>query len=139
MTPKKFRLLCVEDDTDTCTLLSSYLAQHGYEFVLAKTYAEGLRLSQTEQFDLYLLDERLPDGSGVELAQQIRQIDPYTPIVFQSANAFAQDIRRGLDAGAQAYLTKPYDFDVLVATVKGLLTDQHKEQLEDCLPERDEA
>lgn len=131
MTPKKLRLLCVEDDTDTCALLSEILSKQGYELMIARTYAEGLRLSQTEHFDLYILDERLSDGSGIALAQQIRQTDAHTPIVFQSASAFAQDIQRGLEAGAQAYLTKPYDFDVLLTTVKELLADQHQKQHRD--------
>jgi DNA-binding response OmpR family regulator len=124
MSERKLRILCIEDEPDTCELLATVLTGEGYEFVSVGSLAEGLRLIQTEHFDLYILDERLPDGSGLELARQIRQFDPHTPILFESANAAAQAVQQGLEAGAQAYLTKPYDPYVLAARVSELLSDR---------------
>src|SRR5215510_12518017 len=75
--------------------------------LLVDDFDEGLRLAQQQDFDLYILDNWLPDRSGVELCRSIRKFDPDTPILFYSAAAYARDIREGMRAGAQAYLVKP--------------------------------
>jgi DNA-binding response OmpR family regulator len=66
-----------------------------------------LRIARQGGFDLYILDNWLPDNSGVELCRAIREFDAHTPILFYSAAAYAKDIQEGLRAGAQAYLVKP--------------------------------
>ena len=75
--------------------------------LVANTIAEALRLSQTEHFDLYLLDTRFPEGNGFELCRKLRETVPQTPIVFYSADAYPADNARGILAGADAYLVKP--------------------------------
>ena len=117
------RILCVEDDADTCMLLRVLLGQADYETEYASTLADGLQLARSQAFDLYLLDQWLGDGTGVELCQLIRQFDPQTPIVFFSGLAHERDRARALAAGAQVYLIKPNDIDALASTVTRLLTE----------------
>ena len=85
--PRK-RILCVEDDEDSSGLMTTLFELLNYQVVIASTSAEALRLSQSERFDLYLLDSWLPDGTGIQLCEQIRSLDPVTPILFLSADAY---------------------------------------------------
>ena len=107
MQVRKPRVLYVEDHEDTRELVTLLLSQKSYEVVTGGTIESGIALAAAEQFDLYLLDSWLPDGSGLDLCQQIRQFDKTTPILFYSAAAYAADHEVALQCGAQAYLTKP--------------------------------
>jgi DNA-binding response OmpR family regulator len=127
MSFEKARILCIDDDLEACDLVKTYLGLEGFEVVLAYTLAEGLSKAKAESFDLYLINERLPDGSGVDLAHQIRDVDLETPIVFLSASAYAGDIQRGLDAGAQAYITKPAAPETVIETLRNLIAEKREE------------
>lgn len=108
MQPKKTaRILYIEDHEDTRELVTLLLAQKSYEVITGSTIETGVALAGSESFDLYLLDSWLPDGSGLELCQQIRRFDKTTPILFYSAAAYAADHELALQSGAQAYLVKP--------------------------------
>jgi DNA-binding response OmpR family regulator len=120
------RILCVDDHTDTCELIEFYLGDAGYEVIIARGIADSLPLIKKMHFDLYLIDEILRDGTGVELAHRIRAFDSTTPLVFHSASAHARDIRRGLDAGAQAYITKPSDPDEVIKIIKTLIAESER-------------
>lgn len=120
MQPTKQRILCVEDNEDTCLMLSFLLGQAGYEVRQADSFAEGLRLTKSERFDLYILDNRFADGTGLELCGRIRELHPATPIIFLSGLAHESDRQRGLKAGAQAYLIKPDGISKLVETIRRL-------------------
>jgi DNA-binding response OmpR family regulator len=85
-------------------------------------YDEGLRLVQQQDFDLYILDNRMPDKSGVELCRAIREFDPDTPVLFYSAAAHNRDIEEAIRAGAQDYLVKPVSFDELRQAVAQLIS-----------------
>lgn len=115
------RILCVEDDEDSCAILVTLLKLSGYEAEAAKSASEGLRLAGCGGFDLYLLDVRFPDGSGIDLCKQIRASDARAPIVFYTAAAFESDVRQGMNAGANAYLTKPAQVDELERIIAELL------------------
>jgi len=78
-----------------------------YEIVVARDFAEGLRLARQRYFDLYILDNWLPDGTGVELCHRIRGFDPHTPVVFLSSAVYESEIQEALAAGAQIYIAKP--------------------------------
>jgi len=104
---KTRRILYVEDHEDTRELVTLLLAQKSYEVITGATIESGVALAGAEQFDLYLLDSWLPDGSGVELCKRIRQFDKTTPILFYSAAAYATDAELALKSGAQGYLVKP--------------------------------
>ncbi|HSE16973.1 MAG TPA: response regulator [Pyrinomonadaceae bacterium] len=101
------RVLYIEDHEDTRELVTLVLEQKSLEVVTGETIASGVALAGSQDFDLYLLDSWLPDGSGLDLCKQIRKFDAETPIVFYSAAAYAADRELALNSGAQAYLVKP--------------------------------
>lgn len=121
MTPYKKRILCVDDDEDTCQMLCGLLGLVNCEVSTAGTAAEALEIIAGGGFDLYLLDNWLPGGSGAELCRKIRETDPSTPILFYSGAAFDAEREEALAAGAQAYLVKPGDLGLLVETVNNFL------------------
>ncbi len=117
----KPRVLSVEDDEDNAYVTSLLLQMSGYEVTSAATIADALRLSTDHPFDLFLIDRSLPDGDGLELFKQLRASGFQTPTIFYSAHAYTRDIKQGLDAGANAYLTKPVENEELLATIRKLL------------------
>ena len=110
------RVLCVDDDEDSRDMLSTLLGFSRIETKAVATAAQALSLIQAERFDLYLLDAWLPDLDGFELCRRMRNFDPHTPILFFSGAAYAHDKKRGIEAGANAYVTKP-DVDGLVGSI----------------------
>jgi CheY-like chemotaxis protein len=117
----KRRILCVEDDEDSCEILKILLSMAGYEVVLARTAAEALNMTLTDSFDALLLDNHLPDGSGLELCQQIREFNRQTPICFYTGDAYPKQIEAAKQAGANAYLVKPVQPDEMERTIEQLL------------------
>jgi DNA-binding response OmpR family regulator len=117
----RHRVLCIDDDEDTCQMLSVLLELANYQVTTAGNLAQGLELAKTPQFDMYLLDLKLPDGTGLQLCQQIRSFDSLTPIILYSGEASLDSRQEAIAAGAQAYLIKPVEPDVLKETMRGLL------------------
>jgi len=101
------RVLYIEDHEDTRELVTLVLEQRSIEVVSGSTIERGVALAGSQQFDLYLLDSWLPDGSGLDLCRQIREFDKATPILFYSAAAYEIDRAQAMNCGAQAYLIKP--------------------------------
>ncbi len=120
----KHRILYVEDHEDTRDLVTFVLRGRDYEVSEAPTVEVAMRFVQSEKFHLYLLDSWLPDGSGIDLCKKIRQLDPYTPIIFYSAAAYENDKTLAMGAGAQGYLTKPASFNDLCELVARLIEGQ---------------
>jgi DNA-binding response OmpR family regulator len=114
------RILLVEDQEDNWEMVAFNLTE--YALVYARDFDEGLRLARQRYFDLYILDNWLPDRSGVELCRLIREFDPHTPVLFYSAVGYARDIQSALHAGAQGYLVKPVSFDELQKAVRRLIS-----------------
>lgn len=114
---RRKRILCADDHEDTRAMIALWLDMCGYEVTTAGSIAESLPLTERGGFDLLILDGWYRDGLGLDLCEQIRRFDSHTPILFVSALAYADDIAKGLNAGAQAYLTKPVDMDVLEETI----------------------
>ena len=100
-------VLCVDDDEDSRVMLVTLLRHQLIEAKAVGTAAQAISSIQTKRFDLYLLDSRLPDLDGFELCRRIRDFDPDTPILFFSGDAHSTDRKKGLDAGADAYVVKP--------------------------------
>lgn len=121
MPPHARRVLCVDDDEDTCSMLCGLLGLIDCQASTAATAAEALELIGHGRFDLYLLDNWLPGGSGVELCRKIRESDKSTPIVFYSGAGLESEREEALAAGAQAYLVKPGGAAALVETIRRLL------------------
>lgn len=118
----KRRVLCVDDEEDTCAMLSALLGLINCEVSTAGTAAEALGMIAGGGFDLYLLDNWLPGGSGTELCARIRETDHSTPIVFYSGAGLDSEREAALAVGAQAYLVKPDDLGLLVETVNNLMS-----------------
>ena len=117
----KARILCTEDDEDTRDILKLLLETEGFEVTCAEASAEALSLAKAEKFDLYILDNWMPETSGYDLCQQIREFDSATPILFYSGVETDVDHKLAMSAGAQGYLIKPTDPDKLVAEIKRLI------------------
>jgi DNA-binding response OmpR family regulator len=110
------RVLCVEDDEDSREMLRMVLKFRQIDTKAVGTAAQALSLIEAERFDLYLLDTGLPDIDGFELCRRMREFDPHTPILFFSGAGYDADKKRGIEAGANAYVTKP-DVDGLVGCI----------------------
>jgi two-component system OmpR family response regulator len=123
MQPTKRRILCVDDDEDTCFMLAHLLEQENYEVTTIRDVSEALELAQNESFNLYILDEWFPQEAGLGLCRKVREFDPHTPIIFYSGAAFDSDKDEALYVGAQAFVAKPY-VEELIRTVHRLLTDR---------------
>ena len=121
MNPHPKRILCVEDEEDTSSMVTSLLGLINCEVVSAQTIDEARRRIREERFDLYLLDNWLPGGTGIDLCREIRETDATTPVIFYSGAAYDSDLQEAMEAGAQAYLVKPSDIAKLMETVKTFL------------------
>lgn len=119
------RVLCVDDDEDSRMMLVTLLGLELIEVQAVGTAAQALSLMQTERFDLYLLDGWLPDLNGFELCRQMRVFDPLTPILFFSGAAYESDRKRGIEAGANAYLVKP-DINELLGSITQLVSEAER-------------
>jgi two-component system, OmpR family, response regulator len=115
------KLLLVEDDRMFAELIRSSLKEEGHVVDVATGYAQGRVLAFVHDYDALLLDVQLPDGNGMAIVQELRRESRTTPILLLTANDRAGDVVRGLDVGADDYLTKPFDLDVLKARVRALL------------------
>jgi two-component system OmpR family response regulator len=122
MPTAKCRILYVDDHEDTSFMLTYLLGQSDYEVVTASSMAEALNRIRNEKFDLYILDKRLPDGSGLDLCRRLNEATPDVPVIFYTGDAYALHREEGLCAGAEAYVAKP-NIDELVATVNECLAD----------------
>jgi DNA-binding response OmpR family regulator len=123
MQPAKCRILCVDDHEDTSFMLTHLLGQSNFEVRTARSMAEALAFIELDGFDLYVLDKRLPDGSGLDLCAKINAAAPNVPVIFYSGDAYQLHREEGLCAGAEAYVVKP-DIDGLIETVQTLLADK---------------
>ena len=106
------RVLYLEDDEDTVEMVTFMLSLSGIDVVTVSSSKEAARLAKSEPFDLYLLDGLLPTGNSFDLCRELRRHDASVPVIFYSALGFPADIREGAEAGADAYLVKPYSGDL---------------------------
>ena len=107
------KLLVVDDDRLFATLVQRGLREEGYAVDVAPTGNEGRMLAHVNSYDGIILDVALPDVTGLQIARELRVEGRATPILMLTGNTTREDIIRGLDAGADDYLTKPFDMDVL--------------------------
>ena len=123
MSQTKCRILCVDDHDDTSEMLRLLLTGPEYEVETAHTIAEALQMADTNEFDLYVLDKRLPDGTGLDLCRRLNELTPGVPCIFYSGDAYEIHKEEALKAGADAYVAKP-DLERLIKTVEKLLADR---------------
>ena len=117
---KNKNILLVEDDLNFGTLLNDFLNLHSYNVVLAKNGIEGLEKFKNSSFDLCILDVMLPFKDGFSLAKDIREIDKDIPMFFLTAKTLKDDVLRGYKIGADDYLTKPFDSEILLFKIKSI-------------------
>ncbi|MEM9195308.1 MAG: response regulator transcription factor, partial [Myxococcota bacterium] len=113
-------ILIVEDDPAIALGLCDTLEFEGYRAVHAKTGSEGIELSQKENPDCVILDLMLPDRNGYSVCTAIRERDTRVPIIMLTARSQEADKIRGLESGADDYVTKPFSVGELVARIRAL-------------------
>jgi DNA-binding response OmpR family regulator len=123
MTTPKPRILFTEDHEDTREMVVLFL-QSDYEVATATNVVETLRLAQSGDYNLFIFDSLLPDGSGIDLCRSVREFNQHTPILFYSGVAYEKDKRLALSSGAQDYLVKPVDISYLLETVNDLVAGE---------------
>lgn len=97
----------MEDNEDICFMLTAVLAKAGYEAMSATSPEDALGLLTKEYIDLFIVDTKLGEGSGLELCRSLCGVRPDIPVVIYSAAAYDSDREEGLSAGARAYVAKP--------------------------------
>ncbi len=115
---KDVRVLLVEDDREVADYVGRCLEEEGNRVTVCLDGMEGLRAAQNSAFDIVVLDVMLPFLDGFEVTRRLRAEKIATPIILLTARDAAQDIVRGLDAGADDYLTKPFSLEVLLARLR---------------------
>jgi DNA-binding response OmpR family regulator len=114
------RILVIEDDRKVAGFVQHGLKEAGHVADVAKDGEEGTMLAHVYDYDLILLDVNLPKKNGFEVAAELRREGRTTPILMLTSRDSVEDVVRGLDAGADDYLPKPFPFDELLARVRAL-------------------
>ena len=122
-TLSRIPILITEDDEDNRVFLEFILTEAGYQVTASSEPEDALSAARATHFDLYLLDNWLPGGSGIELCRALREFDVLTPILFVSGAAYETDRQNALHAGAQGYMVKPVDAVSLIAEISRLIAD----------------
>jgi DNA-binding response OmpR family regulator len=118
---KKVKILLVEDDPNFGSILKSYLELADYEVLLKTDGKQGLGAFKTYSFDLCILDIMMPEMDGFTLAKEIRKITSKIPLIFLTAKTLKEDVLEGFRIGADDYLTKPFDSEVLLYKIAAIL------------------
>jgi CheY-like chemotaxis protein len=116
-------VLCVDDHRDTSEMLQMLLSEENYQVHTAATMQEACSMAAKTSYDLYVLDKRLPDGTGVELCGTLQKISPSIPCIFYTGDAYEIHRREALEAGAAAFVAKP-DIEGLIDAVHQLLSNK---------------
>ena len=115
------KILLVEDDPNFGRILKDYLTINNYEVLLAVNGIEGFEKFNKSEFDLCILDIMMPFKDGLTLAKEIREINETVPLIFLTAKNLKDDVLKGYRIGADDYLTKPFDSEILLAKIKTIL------------------
>lgn len=121
-------ILYIEDNKDTCDLITLVFQKAGYKVTACGIPEEGIRLARDNDFAAIILDYRFDGIDGVDLCRVIRTFDSETPIIFFTGEAREAKKQVALEAGVQAYLIKPDDFERLEQTVTSLIKNGKIEQ-----------
>jgi len=116
-----FQILVVDDELAIANVVKTELDNNGYQVSIANDGLAGLTSARKSEFDLILLDWVMPGLSGIEVCRRLRQTANKVPIIFLTAQDEIKDRVKGLDAGANDYLTKPFSIDELLARVRSVL------------------
>ena len=122
------RILLVEDEKGIANFIKEGLEEEGFAVDVVNEGNKGVELSLTNDYDLLLLDWMLPGVSGIEICRQFRNVNNSVPIIFLTARDTVQDTVFGLEAGANDYIKKPFQFEELLARIRTLLRTKSGEQ-----------
>ena len=114
-------ILLVEDDPNFGAILKDYLQMNDFEVTLAKNGMEGFEKFKKESYDLCILDVMMPYKDGFTLAREIRDKNKEIPIIFLTAKTMKEDVLKGYKVGADDYLNKPFDSEVLLMKIKAIM------------------
>ena len=123
MSEVKCRVLVVDDHEDAAEMLKLLLSESDYEVHAAHSVDDAIQKAKLHDFDLYVLDKRLPDGTGIELCAKLNQLTPGVPCIFYTGDAYEVHRLEAMAAGADAYVAKP-EVEVLIETVHKLLSER---------------
>ena len=132
MEAAKSKILLCEDDTNLGMVLKNYLELNDYDVTLERDGRLGLAAFQREKYDICLLDVMMPNMDGFKVAEEIRDINPDVPLFFLSAKTMKEDIIQGYKLGADDYITKPFDSEVLLLKIKAIIKrneEIHREEV----------
>ncbi|HUS86079.1 MAG TPA: response regulator transcription factor [Bacteroidales bacterium] len=115
------KVLIAEDDIDFGNILSQYVSISGFEVTLTRNGKEAWESFSTGKPDICVLDVMMPEMDGFTLAEKIKQSEPEMPFVFLTAKSLKEDIVKGLKLGADDYITKPFDPEVLILRINNIL------------------
>ncbi|WP_299223244.1 response regulator transcription factor [uncultured Aquimarina sp.] len=121
-------ILLAEDDFDFGSILKQYLELHGYKVVWAQDGKEALQIFSEEQFDICVFDVMMPKMDGFTLAEKVIELNPEIPFVFLTAKKMKEDKIRGLKLGADDYIVKPFEADILVLRLQNILKRSQRVQ-----------
>ena len=133
MISKNNHVLLVEDDVNFGTVLRDYLQLNGYKVLLARNGLEGFEKFKKNEFDICILDVMMPYKDGFTLAKEIRSKDKSIPIVFLTAKSMKEDVLKGYKIGADDYLTKPFDAEILLKKL-GVLIQRTQNSIQKSKP-----
>src|SRR5436190_16120751 len=123
MSEPKCRILYVDDHEDSAEMFRLLVSSSDFDVQIAETIAEAVEHAKSGNFDLYVLDKRLPDGSGTDLCVMLNALTPGVPCIFYTGDAYEVHRQEAMTAGANAYVPKP-DIDALIDTVHQLLVER---------------
>lgn len=115
------KVLIAEDDRDFGNILSQYVTISGFNVTLARDGKEAWDLFSQDKPDICVLDVMMPEMDGFTLAEKMKQSQPDVPVIFLTAKSLKEDIVRGLKIGADDYITKPFDPEVLILRINNIL------------------
>jgi DNA-binding response OmpR family regulator len=115
------KVLLAEDDRDFGNILSQYVSISGFDVILARNGNEAWELFNVEKPDICVLDVMMPEMDGFTLGEKIKKESPDLPVIFLTAKSLKEDIVRGLKLGADDYITKPFDPEVLILRINNIL------------------
>ncbi len=116
------KILLVEDDPCFGSVLKSYLELSDYDVMLCVNGNEGLEAFRKDRYDLCLLDVMMPQMDGFTLGKKIREIAPGVPFVYITAKSLKEDMKLGYEIGADDYIIKPFDSELLILKIKAILS-----------------
>jgi DNA-binding response OmpR family regulator len=115
------KVLLAEDDRDFGNILSQYVTISGFDVTLGRDGKEAWELFNSDKYDICVFDVMMPEMDGFSLAEKVKEVQPDIPLIFLTAKSLKEDIVRGLKIGADDYITKPFDPEVLILRINNIL------------------